>query len=217
MMSKILVILYAIIFVVGIVGVAAADGVVFNINFDDPAFSNGGQIPSNYMGFNWGTDFYVEPNSDYMGNNSYYGNTYGAPSGPNAVFNNSGMLTLTLAFPGAQYSQFDFVGAYFTGWAYNDAPWEFNSGTITVTGYKNKVLINSVSMDLPTDSYKWLQADLLDIDTLVFTSSVDGKFWLMDNLIIHDPEPYNVPEPATIFLLGSGLLSVGWLMRKRRA
>jgi len=214
MRSKILVILYAIIFVVGIVGVAAADGVVFNINFDEFNLSDGStvQIPSNYMGFNWGTDFWVEPNSDYK---TYYGNTYGAPSGENAVYNSSGMLILSVNFPGAQFNQFDFVSASFTGWAYNDATWEFSSETITVTGYKDGSSRGSVSMLLPTNSYAVLQADLLDIDTLVFTSSGDGKYWLMDDLIIHDPLP--VPEPATIFLLGSGLLSVGWLMRKRRA
>lgn len=171
------------------------------VDFDDIDASVNYAMPSGYAGFTWDGNWGIETDSDY----ATYGNTYGSPSGENAAFNGDG-ISVALS----NGVDFDFNGASFTGWAADDGPWDANAASITVEGWDDGLLVGSVSMSLSTNQYDWLSAGFLSVDKLVFYSSEEPKWWLMDNLAVNEGQ-HPVPEPGTFLLLGSGLIGLAAL------
>ena len=170
-----------------------------------------GFIPSNYQGFNWGDadnpwDFFTQ--AYYQG----FGNSTTFPTAQNAGSpeNGAGRVTSSTAF--------NCVSAYFSTFAINngfgDIPTVGSSAEkLTITGYRNGSQVGEpVEVDLTT-SLVWTSVNLANVDTLVFQPGPEGQFaWFMDNFeYIEDPAPL----PPTVLLLGSGLVGLGFLGRRK--
>jgi len=199
-MKKILTLLFAMFLVTFMFNISGATV----IYFDDITTSSSSFIPSDYQGLNWGGDNHfgvIIDNGGYSYQTTFE-NTYGSPSGEYAAYNSYG-VTVSLSSDAI----FDFTGAYFTSWAYNDDFGECSSTSILLSGYNGSRLIGTVSMSLSANQYDWLQADLVGINTLIFEASGDKKWWLMDNFTYNETAS-PVPESATILLLGIGLIGL---------
>jgi hypothetical protein len=122
------------------------------------------------------------------------------------VFNGYGDLTVSVSD-----GLFSFDGAYFTSWSMNDEDYTLSSSTITMLGYLNGSLVGSITYDL-TNDFQYYEAGFSSVDQIVFQSSGIGKWWLMDDMTINSA---SVPEPATILLLGTGLLGLVGASRKK--
>ncbi len=176
------------------------------IDFDD--INTGAQgwadLPLSYSGYEW-QEFEVMSDWFYT---STYGNTTGAPSSPNAVYNGDGVLNATISNPD---SDFNFIGGFFSAWSRNENQYldPSSSHFIALTGYDDGILVDSITLNL-SPSYQWFDINFLGIDELIITSSGDGKYWLMDDFTA---EP--VPEPATVLLLSSGLIGLAAVSRKK--
>jgi len=170
-------------------GLAVADV----ISFDDISTSDFEAVPLEYCGFNWGTnEFGVVSDSAYS--SYHYNNTYGSPSGKHAAFNSLGDGNLIVTSISGDY--FDFNGADFSGWAQKDQCCEFTATSITVYGYRDEVLVGTVSMDLATNQYDWLKADMDGINKLEFVSSGNNKFWIMDDFTFNENIPADTIAPS---------------------
>ncbi len=176
------------------------------LDFDD-ILTNGGNapMPASYGGFAWGlSDFQVESWNQYSTN---YLNTYPFPSGSNAVYNNSGLLQVSMS--GAP---FIFNGAYFSGWDDENGTFFSTATLVSVSGYLGGNLVGTAATALPVDSFIWLDANMGPVDELVFTSSGSGKWWLMDNFTYQS----TVPEPGSLLLCVAGLAVAATLKLRRR-
>ncbi|MCD4769735.1 MAG: hypothetical protein K8R35_06160 [Bacteroidales bacterium] len=170
-------------------GLAVADV----IYFDDITTDDFKAVPLEYRGFNWGTnEFGVVSDSAYSA--YHYNNTYGSPSGEYAAFNDRGHDNLVVTSISGDC--FVFNGAYFFGWAQENQCYEFTATSITINGYRDEVLVGTVSMDLSASQYDWLQADMGGINKLEFVSSGNNKFWVMDDFTFNENIPADTIAPA---------------------
>lgn len=174
------------------------------LNFDD--LGSASSVPTNYGGLTWGFNWVTYSDADY----SSYGNTYGSPSGEIAVFNSGGVTQVGLN----SGADFNFNGAYFTGWAGNNSVVGYTATSLTISGYNNGSLIGQLTTTLSANQYDWVTANLNGIDELRFTqNNGNAHWWLMDNFTFN--ESSQVPEPASLALLGIALAGVGVVRRKR--
>jgi hypothetical protein len=160
-----------------------------------------GLIPNGYGGLAWN-------NMYYMGGVPGSGYDTGLVSGSFTAFNGFANMAVT-----SGSTLFDFTGAYFTG-AWNDGL------NINVKGYKGGVLLYDQTVIASAVAPTWFQFDYTNIDSLQFSSSGGTSHWpsgggqqfAMDNFT------YTVvPVPAAVWLLGSGLLGLAGMGRKRSA
>lgn len=169
-------------------------------------------VPNNYAGFNWLNQTQTLYDGRFM---EVFGNNYSAPSANYAIFNKYGTREISIAFN----EVINFSGAYFSGWGINNklAKDGTTATSVTVLGYQGESLVDSRSMNLTTNQYDWLSANLLGIDRLVIQSSSDRTWWLMDDFSYDTPindATAAVPEPTTLLLLGTGLIGIASI-RKR--
>ena len=186
------------------------------MTFDDIVSSPGcnGGIPDGYGGLTW-LNVQIECDADYQGT---FGNPYGSPSGEFAAFNAFGLAAAELT---ATAGSFTFGGASFTSWADQGASAAFSAQSLALIGYRP-----GDTPDLPTyylelaldpTTYIAQELDWTGLERLSFVSgdgvnfNIDGRSWLMDDVRV---TPTGVPEPATLSLLGAGLLSLA-LARRR--
>ncbi len=186
-----------------LVGVAGADVLTFD---NLPATTYGSPIPNGYGGLGW-SNFYYLTTSIYPYNPSGYLN--GTVSGTNVAYNAYGNAAQIISGP-----TFVFNSAYFTG-AWNDGL------QVEVQGYLNGNKIASSIFTVNTsgpsfETFGWT------VDHLYFSASGGtfnsnfpygnggGPWFAMDNFN-YTPA---VPEPASMVLLGSGLLALGRKLRR---
>jgi len=174
------------------------------LDFDDLADQT---ILGNYGGLTWGSQEWRVMDLDLYAPGTGYQN--GVVSEDNIVYNRYGN------FGTVSDGTFNFDGAYLTA-AWNDGL------NIEVNGYLNNVLQYSQIVVVDTTGPTWFQADYTGVDSLTFDSfggvnvglGGEGTQFAMDNFTFNEGQKEYIPEPATMSLLGIGL--VGMAARKLR-
>lgn len=194
-MKKVLLIVTTLFFVLS--------GTVFAtvINFDGLGIGSLGS----YGGLTW-NNMYSYTYSDY---NTGWSNTLTSVSGDGFAYNFSGLSARV-----GDGSDFDFNGAYLTGWLNNDAEWYANAPSVTIQGYNNGSLIDTFEAKLTVGTMSYFDVGMAGVNEIVFTTIGEPKWFLMDDFTYNESAP--VPEPSTLLLLGSGLLGLAWYSRKRK-
>jgi hypothetical protein len=195
----------------GVIAFATLPVVADTIDFNDLAtpdsgsgIANWGVVPSSYDGLMWSGWEVVDGQT--------FNTVYGTPifSGPfpnNAAYNGGdGNLTVSISSGGGM---FDLDSADLSYWPDVGS---YASGMVTIAGYRSDVAVGApVVVELGT-GFALTAINLDGIDSATFTSSGEGKYWLMDNLTVTStPEP----GPAWPFALGGALLLVSHFIRRR--
>ncbi|MBC2714549.1 MAG: PEP-CTERM sorting domain-containing protein [Desulfobacteraceae bacterium] len=152
------------------------------------------EVYDGYGGLDW-NNFNVIHEDRYTYENGYQ---YANVSGTNSVFNYFDRTAVI------SNSTFDFNGAYFT------SAWT-SVNILTITGSFNGSQLYSEQFRLSNTTATWFDVNFFGVDELSF--STVGSHFAMDNFTYNETAP--VPEPATVLLMGAGLLGLMGYNRKR--
>jgi len=198
-MKKLLSVFAAIVLVLGMAGVAKA----LVLDFEDlyPGYESYGPIPSGYKGFNWSSKAYWITDKYHPGSGYDYG-----------TIGNVSLFTAYAADISMSDGYWDFNGAYIT------AAW--NTGQdVTVEGWRDGSLIYSTTIIISYNGPYWFDFNYENIDTVWFRPGDSGTNAGLGgyghHIVIDNIDVTPIPEPATLFLLGSGLIGLAGIGRRK--
>ncbi|MBI4686523.1 MAG: PEP-CTERM sorting domain-containing protein [Nitrospirae bacterium] len=177
------------------------------LTFEDlyPGYETfGSPIPAGYGGFNWNSSAHWTTKNALPGTGYEYG-TVGNVS-LFSWWDIQGSLPLSMSD-----GYFDFNGAYITA-AWDGFEW------VTVEGLRDGSTVYSTLISTsnnPAGAPYWFDFNYLNVDTVLFTPH--GYNIVIDNITYNyagNQGGGNVPEPATLLLVGSGLVGLAGLKKK---
>lgn len=172
------------------------------VNFDD--VNNGTVLGNNYHGLNW-------LDTRVFTTNTFPGTAHLNVSLPSAATNYGYSVPVQISAS----TPFTFNSAYFVA--------NYASGLqVTVNGVLNGILVDSASFTVDTskavlETFNWANVDTITIAGSGGTLPIGGdRSFSFDNVIVNGPVS-SVPVPAAAWLLGSGLIGLTGVARKRNA
>ena len=113
---------------------------------------------------------------------------------------------------------FNFVGAYFGTYTQNNNAYASGASSITVTGLLGATVVGSTTINLTPGALTWSAIGFNDIDSLTITAvngPASGNFPAGKDFLMDDFTYTAVPLPPSLLLLGTGLVGLGFLRRRK--
>lgn len=167
------------------------------LTFEDLTNSEAAPIPAGYGGFNWDSGWYLY-------NDDIYPNP--AHSGHYGIVNNFGNDPLGLQI--SSDSSFDFNGAWVSGWSFNSPQ------VLKAQGFDQfgNLLAETAWLEIAVGVNSYLQADFAGVYRVNF---VGGQYFTIDDFTFNENQK-PVPEPASIFLIGTGIVGLMGARRRKK-